>query len=61
MFQCCHVHEVMIGYDNQFYIQVKCWPETKMARIYKVVLCMDGDVFDVIGVIKREKTILILI
>ena len=49
MFRCGHVHEVMLGYDKHTYIQAKCWPEMKKDRIYKVVLCMDGDVFDVIG------------
>ena len=49
MFRCGHVHEILIGYDKHIYTQAKCWSEMKKDRIYKVVLCMDADVYDVIG------------
>lgn len=49
MFRCGHVQDIMIGYDKHIYIQAKCLPEMRKDRIYKVVLCMDANVFDVVG------------
>ena len=49
MFRCGHVQDIMIGYDKHIYLQAKCLPEMRKDRIYKVVLCMDANVFDVVG------------
>ena len=39
----------MIGYDKHIYIQAKCLPEMRKDRVYKILLCMDANVYDVIG------------
>ena len=49
MFRCGHVQDIMIGYDKHIYLQAKCLPEMRKDRTYKVVLCMDANVFDVVG------------
>ena len=49
MFRCGYVQDKMIGYDKHIYIQAKCLPEMWKDRVYKVFLCMDVNVYDVIG------------
>ena len=49
MFRCGHVQDIMIGYDKHMYIQVKCLPEMRKDRVYKILLCMDANVNDAIG------------
>ena len=39
----------MIGYDKRIYIQAKCLPEMRKDRVYKILLYMDANVYDVIG------------
>ena len=49
MFRCGHVHEIKIGYEKYIYMQAKCWAEMKKGVIYKISLCLDADVYDVVG------------
>jgi len=49
MFRCGHVHEIKIGYEKYVYLQAKCWAEMKKGLIYKIYICMDADVYDIIG------------
>ena len=49
MFRCGHVQDIMIGYDKHIYVQAKCLPEMRKDRVYKVVVCMDENAFDIIG------------
>ena len=49
MFRCGHVHEIKIGYEKYIYMQAKCWAEMKKSVIYKISLCLDEEVYDVVG------------
>lgn len=49
MFRCGHIQDIMISYDKHIYIQAKCLPEMRKDRVYKAFLCMDANVYDVIG------------
>ena len=54
MFQCGHVHEIKIGYEKYIYMQAKCWAEMKKNIIYKISLCFDADVYDVMDVLLEK-------
>ena len=49
LFRCGHVQDIMISCDNHLYIQAKYLPEMRKDRIYKVFLCMDAKVYNIIG------------